>query len=558
MTFPWLVVAVLGVAAATTLTARFTRQYFPAAMAGAAGMLLLHGYYYFDYTSDDAYISFRYARNLSDGLGVVWNPGEYVEGYSNFLWVGILAGLHKLGADIVLSARWLGFALAMVAAAGTWRLCHDLLEGVGGRIAGVVAVLLLGACGTFALWTFAGLESSLFAVLLIGAVLLHIRESDGLRPPVSGVLWGFAALTRPESPLLFAVSAAFKLFELPIRSRADGGHFSLKRLALATAWLIVWGAGFAAVFVPYFIWRYDTYDYLFPNTYYAKVGEGLDQYDRGVRYALGFAREYSAWLLLLVPFAMVYGSISRARSVYLLAIVLAYGAYVIYVGGDSLFRYRFFAPLMPLIYALITTSAASLFSALRLEREPPRYAREGVIAAAIAGLLVFTLQASTNSVDVIGASERKAVRDRVEIGRWLEANVAADTVIAVVPAGAIPYESRLETIDMLGINDEHIAHRNLDIGSFAAGHEKYDSEYVLNRQPDIIILFDSLLMAPAKQDDYSVLSFAIIPAVVDMVLTPRLWVEYEARAVELREGAWFNLLVRRDGANGVRALTRSP
>jgi hypothetical protein len=65
-------------------------------------------------------------------------------------------------------------------------------------------------------------------------------------------------------------------------------------------------------------------------------------------------------------------------------------------------------------------------------------------------------------------------------------------------------------------------------------------------------------MAPAKQDDYSVLSFAIIPAVVDMVLTPRLWIEYEARAVELREGAWFNLLVRRDGANGVRARTLSP
>src|SRR5438552_16124392 len=38
------------------------------------------------WTSDDAYISFRYARNLVDGLGLVYNAGERVEGYSNFLW----------------------------------------------------------------------------------------------------------------------------------------------------------------------------------------------------------------------------------------------------------------------------------------------------------------------------------------------------------------------------------------------------------------------------------------------------------------------------------------
>ena len=40
---------------------------------------------------DDAFISFRYARNLLKGHGLVFNPGEYVEGYSNFLWTLELA-----------------------------------------------------------------------------------------------------------------------------------------------------------------------------------------------------------------------------------------------------------------------------------------------------------------------------------------------------------------------------------------------------------------------------------------------------------------------------------
>ncbi|MCY3959730.1 MAG: hypothetical protein OXG65_15775, partial [Chloroflexi bacterium] len=39
------------------------------------------------FISDDAFISFRYVRNLLEGHGLVFNPGEYVEGYTNFLWV---------------------------------------------------------------------------------------------------------------------------------------------------------------------------------------------------------------------------------------------------------------------------------------------------------------------------------------------------------------------------------------------------------------------------------------------------------------------------------------
>src|SRR5262245_49032609 len=46
--------------------------------------------------ADDAFISFRYARNWAEGQGLVWNPGERVEGYTNFLWtfgIGLLVRL---------------------------------------------------------------------------------------------------------------------------------------------------------------------------------------------------------------------------------------------------------------------------------------------------------------------------------------------------------------------------------------------------------------------------------------------------------------------------------
>ena len=63
------------------------------------------------FLTDDAFISFRYARNLLEGHGLVFNPGERVEGYSNFLWVLELAaiwGLFGLRPEQV--APWLSVA----------------------------------------------------------------------------------------------------------------------------------------------------------------------------------------------------------------------------------------------------------------------------------------------------------------------------------------------------------------------------------------------------------------------------------------------------------------
>ncbi|MGB5138377.1 MAG: hypothetical protein WBP29_07570, partial [Candidatus Zixiibacteriota bacterium] len=67
--------------------------------------------FHFELTQDDAYISFRYAENLINGDGLVFNIGERVEGYTNFLWV-ILLALAKglLGVDYLATSRVLGVA----------------------------------------------------------------------------------------------------------------------------------------------------------------------------------------------------------------------------------------------------------------------------------------------------------------------------------------------------------------------------------------------------------------------------------------------------------------
>ena len=69
---------------------------------GIAAIILLAFVYnanQYHFLGDDAFISFRYARNLAEGHGLVWNPGEAVEGYTNFLWVVLMAAGIGAGAE---------------------------------------------------------------------------------------------------------------------------------------------------------------------------------------------------------------------------------------------------------------------------------------------------------------------------------------------------------------------------------------------------------------------------------------------------------------------------
>ena len=122
---------------------------------------------------DDAFISFRYARNLLEGHGLVFNPGEYVEGYTNFLWVLELAALWGLlGVPPEQAAPWLSVACTVgtLAALGLW--CARLPMLRRRRLAAWMAFGLLCSSATFAVWTSGGgLETRQFTLFTTAAVL---------------------------------------------------------------------------------------------------------------------------------------------------------------------------------------------------------------------------------------------------------------------------------------------------------------------------------------------------------------------------------------------------
>ncbi len=243
--------------------------------------------YRFWYNNDDAFISFRYAKNWAMGYGVRYNVGvqQPEEGYSNFLWVALCALIEYLELDVTFWAPMIGFAcgsLLLYFVFRTMRRDFDMEIGVAFSI-----TLGLGLFPPYALWSTGGMATIAFALSAFATTYFLVLRSAGIAP-YRGALAGVAmALLRTEG-----IAWALLIALLGIVTR---------RMKREGAWrpVAVYVAIVGAAFSVYFAWRYSYYQVLFPNPVYAKVGLGPEVVLRGSRYVATFALTFLSPLLLL-------------------------------------------------------------------------------------------------------------------------------------------------------------------------------------------------------------------------------------------------------------------
>ena len=330
---------------------------------------------------DDAFISFRYARNLLEGHGLVFNPGEYVEGYTNFLWVLELAALWGvLGIPPERAAPWLSVActVGVVAVLGVWLA---RVPGVRHRwLVAWMAFGLLCTSATFAVWTSGGgLETRQFTLFMVAAVVCLSLWRSGRRGLVAASLsLALAAWTRPEGLLTGLVCIGW----FAVQSMVDAGRLrpDWRRLA----WL---AAPFVVLVAAHYVFRYAYYGEWLPNTYYAK--HVRPWYESGFRYLWAAALETGLYLLL--PLAAVAAR-ERWRShrdgSFALPLVLmgVHMVYVMRIGGDH-FEYRpldFYWPLLALPAAVGVVHLGSRLAAGRWRSRLPGRVGMGARAWAVA------------------------------------------------------------------------------------------------------------------------------------------------------------------------------
>jgi len=446
------------------------------ALAAVYALMLAHAHLYRTFLSDDALISFRYARRLVQGFGLSWTGTERVEGYTDLLWVLLDAAGGWLRLGYIATALVLDKLGVLMALAAVGISARDDRLSPARLLSGS---LLLAASIPMAVWAEGGLEHGFMTGVLAWGLLLLRREMEADDRRASRQRWPwavglpFAALTllRADGVLLSALAV---LGCLAVGLRRYGRSAVARVMPVALPSVLAWLGQLAFRRIYYGQWQ--------PNTAAAKLAFNADRLMLGLRY-VGHGYAAITVLALLAVAASIWLVVRRQAGPVVLAwtVIAGWSAYQALVGGDIFPGWRqlifVLVPLASLVAdgieeVIVTAGAARALVAM---------------AAMLAGAAVH-LRVQRLDGENIRAAQEVWEQDGFSIGTLLRRAFGAQSPLhAVDAAGALPYWSELPTLDMLGLNDAYIAHHPPpSFGHGGIGHELGDGAYVLGRRPDLI------------------------------------------------------------------------
>ncbi|MBF0543264.1 MAG: hypothetical protein HQM08_02465 [Candidatus Riflebacteria bacterium] len=395
------------------------------------------------------------------GKGFVYNEGEKVEGTTNFLWVLFLGAFSLLsGLDIETSALVLAFLLSSITVLISYYVSCQIFERVFPEransnfkyFAAFFAIIILFGNANFLILSLSGLEVPLIHFFLALFLFLSIKNEKLFSRLVLFLL----SLTRPEFVALLALN---EIIEKDYTVRIRGLIFC------TFAFFLIFGG------------RLLYFGDFFPNTFYAKTNAETS-FSLGLREFLAFLKS-GGWLCVFILIALLFQKEQLERKIFVFS--LFYFLYIIILGRNSLGYFRFYIHLLPLISPFLILLFKFFYKFIPIS------------------LMIFIFLLSPISFHFFTdlGNPRESVNFMnfcwKKIGTWLNENTKKETTIALNPIGQIGFFSKRPILDMLGLIDRTIAKSpRTQSKTRIIGHEKSNSEYVLGRKPDIIILRGAL------------------------------------------------------------------
>lgn len=415
--------------------------------------------------NDDAYITYRVARNLAQGLGPVYNAGERVLTVTTPGYMLLLAAASPASQDFVL----LGLALNALALLLVGALLIDLSE------TPLAAATATALTLSFPLLSEAlGMETPLYMAAILAAFSAYRRATTRSADPRRQERWLMATAA--------AAGAAFLL-------RPDG---LLVALAIGVHWLatarrVPWKAlaVFAAAAAPWLLFAWLYYGSPVPNTLAAKATQALAQaiprWGEGLLTAAGdWVRQFPVAAAMAAAGLALALIRRRGDRLPLLLWAAVYVAAHVALGVRSYFWY--YAPLAPVIALLAGDAAAAAARGLAARLAGRRRAaliRTGLMA----GLMALTLAPALSAAVVL--AQPPELRRREEAYQQTAAALRTlcadgDPTVGAAEIGLIGYISNCRIVDFAGLLQPDVARLRLDpAAKMAWTIKRYRPELVL-------------------------------------------------------------------------------
>ena len=423
---------------------------------------------------DDALISLRYARNFLDGHGLVFNPGEFVEGFTNLGQVLAVIALSVIGIDLVAAARLLGVAGGL--AAVYYGPLAILPDRHGQRLERAVARLLLLSNFYFVYMCYAGLETGLYLGVLCMAAYAFKRGGDGL-DALTGLLAGLLFVIRPDGALFGFAFAGLALFACGLRG------------LLASPGLWVLGGIGAAVEA----WRFHYYGEWVPNT--ARIKGAASSFDFS---SLSWPGTDLPWYgligddlvellnhsggaaCLIFAFLAIIRYEAKDRVALAVAICAAVLFFAVYSGGDWMLGYRFLQPMLPFYLTLVAIGITDTLRAMQ-STAPKRL----VQTAWATGLAIMAITSTSRGLEFHFHGSQypnthMTSRYMIPASHWIGEHYPKHYQVTAASIGSLGYYADLVVIDTLGLTDHVIAR--------AQGDRAAQEAYIEERNPELVLL----------------------------------------------------------------------
>ena len=396
---------------------------------------------------DDAFIGFRYVQNLIAGNGLVFNPGERVEGITNLGWLLVLTPFSYL-LEITIAAKILGLVCAAAAVVLAYLVALRVNRGKSFWLLVAPVPMLIAVQFDFAYFSLSGMETGLLAALLAAAAYLVAIDRG---PYLLGFILAFAFLVHPETVLVFPLFLAFISAAEPRELRQ---YYRAAGVFLACIGAFTLG-------------RYLYFHDLLPHTFYAKPSPLKSMVKELQLAAKGwdtnFSPPYSG--LLALAFMMLGGvslyQKSRRPALFMAAATVTAAVFAVYAPEDWTYMGRYFAPCVPLAAILFWRGLVDAHEAL-LQGMTAR----GRIRALLLGyfLIILCVGFSDAFLHLRDASTDRypgyvlTSRGLKAPARWIRDNVPDSAVIASRRIGALGYYSEKKIFDWkFGLVDREIA-----------------------------------------------------------------------------------------------------
>lgn len=441
---------------------------------------------------DDTYIVLRYAKNFADGLGLVFNPGEYVAGFTSTLHTLILSLPYVFDYDSLRFIQYFGaISIIFLGLAGYWISSKYNLE--------IPALAISAFAATHWAPMFfagAGLETVFYAASLVAGVAAYLHG----RLYASSFFLALAVLNRHEAALIWAILIVhdFLVHQSMARIRKLATPF-LAALAILTAGLLTY------------------YHDPLPLAFYNKISLSYYAFERGwgmfwnqsgyagIRWVAlsAMAIAIPAGLFYIMRLVSVFSPIEEPRlklwswlekpservvDIFLLSsCVTVYVFYQCVVGGDWMGA-RFVTHWLVLACALGVYCVAwiSLYTLKVIKQDRLRDIATLSIKIVAVVVIVFNIKLPEPSLKPM-----PEMAGLIEESRWLRDNAKEGSLLAACWGGVPAYFSELKTIDTWGRANTEIGKKKIHIHSRAdlgvPGHEKQDNFWVISKKPDYIL-----------------------------------------------------------------------